>query len=877
MSARSFLVPEIIQTSLMDCGPAALAAVLEGFGIDADYDDLRERCQTQVDGTSIDALAKLGSELGLRTNEVLVARDTLLLPEQDALPAIVLTRVPGGLLHFVVVWRVVGPLVQILDPAGGRSWQTKQALLARIADVPLPLSAKRFRKWMASSPALRLLRARMRELGLRAGSQAERLAAAETDPSFATFAALDAGIRMVRALATAGAVRRGDEAAALLASVVANPAGIPRKFWWATARGPEMLSLEGTVVVHFAKNAGDRSALPTASGEAARASAVAPKRKETNPLRILGHTVKTAGLGVLGWTAAAIAASTVVATLDVFILRGILDIHRLLALDYQRAVGVALVALFAALALGLELLTTRLVQSIGLGLEVRLRAALMAKLPRLGDAYMQSRPTSDMASRGHSLHALREAPLVIARGLRALLALGSATVCVAWLSPASAALAAIAAALAVALPYGLRGIPAETAVRFRTQATALDRFYLDALRGVVPIRVHGAERAVAREHEALLATWVRTGRALARQSVGIQSAQVTLSTALAAVMVYRFASVETALAGVLLFAFWALRIPAAGQDFALSIAAWRDVRVTLARLLSPLAAPEAAAATPRPQQTLHAGVKIELRGVSAMAGGHTILDAVDLRIEPGTHVGIVGLSGAGKSSLLGLLQGFLGVSGGELRVDDEALDAAAVARLHDQTAWVDPSVFLWNRTLLENVCYGATDHDDVPDALRSTNLLEVLEHLPEGMRAELGEGGARVSGGQGQRVRLGRAWLRKGARLALLDEPFRGLERGQRRELLARARQRFESATLLYVSHDVDDTVRMDRVLVVEGGRIVEDGAPEALLARPESRYRALRDADRAQRDALWSAARWHKIRIANGTLTADTQERVQS
>ncbi|NOU27061.1 MAG: ATP-binding cassette domain-containing protein, partial [Polyangiaceae bacterium] len=819
MSRRAFLVPEIIQTSLMDCGPAALAAVLEGFGIAADYDDLRERCQTQVDGTSIDALAKLGSELGLRTNEVLVARDTLLLPEQDALPAIVLTRVPGGLLHFVVVWRVVGPLVQILDPSGGRSWATKEALLARIADVPLPLSAKRFRKWMASAPALRLLRARMRELGLRASAQAERLATAEADPTFETFAALDAGIRMVRALVRSGAVRTGTEAAALLASVVAKPAGIPKKFWWATARGPEMLSLEGTVVVHFSK--------PDAPAKAAGTTKVegAPLRKETSPLWLLARSLKAAGLGVLGWTAAALVASAVVATLDVFILRGILDLHRMLALDYQRAMGLGLVALFAALALGLELLTTRLVQSIGLGLEVRLRAALMAKLPRLGDAYMQSRPTSDMASRGHSLHALREAPLVVARGLRALLALTSATACVAWLSPASAGLAVLAATVAVVLPYALRGIPAETAGRFRTQATALDRFYLDALRGVVPIRVHGAERAVAREHEALLATWVRTGRALAQQSVGIQAAQAALATALAAAMVYRFAGAETALAGVLLFAFWALRIPAAGQDFALSMAAWRDVRVTLARLLSPLSAPEAIApraavsieATSAAPEPKAGGVKVELQGVSAMAGGHTILDRVDLRIEPGSHVGIVGLSGAGKSSLLGLLQGFLGVSGGELRVDDQPLDAAGIARLHDQTAWVDPSVFLWNRTLLENVCYGAGKDEvrDVSEALRSSNLTEVLEHLPEGMRAELGEGGACVSGGQGQRVRLARAWLRKGARLALLDEPFRGLEREQRRELLARARRHFQGATLLYVSHDVNDTAGMDRVLVV--------------------------------------------------------------
>ena len=84
----------------------------EGFGIEASYDLLRQRCQTDVDGTSIDALAALGCELGLDSRQVLVPHDHFLLPEARCLPAIVVTRSPGGLLHFVVVWRKLGiPLI----------------------------------------------------------------------------------------------------------------------------------------------------------------------------------------------------------------------------------------------------------------------------------------------------------------------------------------------------------------------------------------------------------------------------------------------------------------------------------------------------------------------------------------------------------------------------------------------------------------------------------------------------------------------------------------------------------------------------------------------------------------------------------------------
>src|SRR5581483_4426636 len=105
----------------------------------------------------------------------------------------------------------------------------------------------------------------------------------------------------------------------------------------------------------------------------------------------------------------------------------------------------------------------------------------------------------------------------------------------------------------------------------------------------------------------------------------------------------------------------------------------------------------------------------------------------------------------------------------------------------------------------------------------------VLESLPHGLETKLGEGGALVSGGEGQRVRLGRAMLRRGVQLVILDEPFRGLDREKRRELLARAREFWRGCTLVCITHDLSETQEFDRVLVVEGGRIAEDGTPEDL------------------------------------------------
>ncbi|MGH8567298.1 MAG: cysteine peptidase family C39 domain-containing protein, partial [Gammaproteobacteria bacterium] len=117
---RRVLAPEVIQTSAMDCGPAALKCLLEGFGVAVSYGRLREACQTDVDGTSIDTLEELAKQLGLDVEQIMLPLDHLLLAESDTLPALVVVKLPTGFTHFVVVWRRHGRFVQVMDPASGR-------------------------------------------------------------------------------------------------------------------------------------------------------------------------------------------------------------------------------------------------------------------------------------------------------------------------------------------------------------------------------------------------------------------------------------------------------------------------------------------------------------------------------------------------------------------------------------------------------------------------------------------------------------------------------------------------------------------------------------------------------------------------------------
>jgi ATP-binding cassette subfamily B protein len=156
--------------------------------------------------------------------------------------------------------------------------------------------------------------------------------------------------------------------------------------------------------------------------------------------------------------------------------------------------------------------------------------------------------------------------------------------------------------------------------------------------------------------------------------------------------------------------------------------------------------------------------------------------------------------------------------------------------------------------------------------IRAADLLSVLEHLPEGLQTPLGEGGARVSGGEGQRVRFGRALLRSGVRLAILDEPFRGLDRVTRHALLERARRLWADATLLCITHDVSETRGFDRVLVVEAGRVVEQGEPAELGAMQGSRYRALLEAEGRAKAEVWSGPGWTRARMEHGVIEIAAQ-----
>jgi len=446
---------------------------------------------------------------------------------------------------------------------------------------------------------------------------------------------------------------------------------------------------------------------------------------------------------------------------EALLFRSFFDLGRELGLVGQRlgAIGVLLGFVAALLLLDLPIATGLL--RLGRHLEARLRLAFLAKIPRLGDRYFQSRLTSDMAERCHTAHTLRLLPDLGGQLLRSTFELVLTAVGIAWLDPASAPLAVLAAALVVGLPLLAQPLLKERDLRVRSHVGALGRFYLDALLGLVAVRTHAAERAVRREHQSLLAEWARAGLGLQRVVVGVEGVQSLIGFTLAAWLILGCLTRADDGGGVLLLVYWALNLPVLGQEVALMARQYPAHRNVTLRLLEPLGAPEetnghapepAVGAYPtRSPAAAPPAVAIVLEGVCVRAAGHTILDKIDLDIEAGTHIAIVGPSGAGKSSLVGILLGWHRPASGRVLIDGWPLDSELLERLRRDTAWVDPTIQLWNRALLDNLRYGvpAAVFSPLDRVLEAADLRDLLEKLPDGLQTRLGEGGALVSGGEG--------------------------------------------------------------------------------------------------------------------------------
>lgn len=224
---------------------------------------------------------------------------------------------------------------------------------------------------------------------------------------------------------------------------------------------------------------------------------------------------------------------------------------------------------------------------------------------------------------------------------------------------------------------------------------------------------------------------------------------------------------------------------------------------------------------------------IELRGVThAYDPDHPVLTGLELTCHPGTMTALVGRSGSGKSTVLKLVGRFFDPMGGEVRVGGVDVRDRAICDLADDVAMVFQDVYLFEGTLRENVLIARPDADtaELDRALRSSGVDEIVARLPHGLDSQVGEGGSTLSGGERQRVSIARALVKR-APIVLLDEATSALDAERQRQVADALAELTSDATVLVVAHRLQTVRHADRIVVLDGGRIVEQGTHDELVA----------------------------------------------
>ena len=213
-----------------------------------------------------------------------------------------------------------------------------------------------------------------------------------------------------------------------------------------------------------------------------------------------------------------------------------------------------------------------------------------------------------------------------------------------------------------------------------------------------------------------------------------------------------------------------------------------------------------------------------------------VLDDINLQINAGESVAFVGRSGAGKTTLVSLIPRFYELTEGKVTLDGMDIRDIKLDSLRSRIALVSQHVTLFNDTIAHNIAYGALDtatEEDVIQAARTAHAMEFIEQMPDGLNTQVGEDGVLLSGGQRQRLAIARAIL-KNAPILILDEATSALDNESERYIQQALDELMKDRTTLVIAHRLSTIERVDRIVVMDNGKIVEQGTHQELLARDD-------------------------------------------
>lgn len=541
-------------------------------------------------------------------------------------------------------------------------------------------------------------------------------------------------------------------------------------------------------------------------------------------LQAVSHIPFTAGLGIL--------------------IDRILPTHRALYIALYALVNLALLPVHGAFTLAAYATSQKLVRAT----VARVRRLVVDHMQRLSLSFFATKGAGALSNQMTLDMNCVEAFLDhVSNALVVNIAVGAATLVYLFvLNPILAWVAFGLVPLQLVLMYAPRRRARLLQERVQTRGEGFSESIVELVAGMRVVKSFGNEQHVrdqiVRQIELLKDAGLRATLALRAQLLRVDLISLYVPVLVASFGGYLWLHGRVSIGQIVVYAALLVYVQAGFSAFSNAFEEWSKARPHLEAVLAVLDSQELEAYRAQRRRARIRG-DIVMRSVSFSYPGQTqrALSDVELHIRAGQRVGIVGETGAGKSTFVDLILGFYQPTGGEILYDGLTLAEIGLRQLRRATAIMGQDAFLWNTSIRENIRFGrphATD-EQVEAAARRSQASEFIERLELGYETPCGERGCRLSGGERQRIALSRVFLRNPA-IVVLDEPTSALDLNTEAKLERDLSFLCRGRTTFIVSHRLSALRSVDRLLVFEAGKIIEDGTPDALLAQPNGVFARL-------------------------------------